>query len=288
MDYLAQFTLNSIINGALYILITLGFNLIYGVTKFVNINHGAIAVVGGYTTYYLFRVLGWQVSVSIVLGVLVAGLLGLLLDRIVFRYLRENKSSNVTQFIASLGLFTITQSVLAIVFGSQLCSLMGDGPARPYNIFGGFLTSVHLATIISALLAVFFMFLLLRYTRFGKIVRALSDDEEVAKIMGINTGQVIGWVVFIGSALAGLAGVLVGFDLGIYPAMGLIILMSGIIASIIGGIGNFYGGVLGSIILVVIENLGMVVFPSEWRMAVAFAVLVPFLIWRPQGILGKK
>ncbi|MCX6715691.1 MAG: branched-chain amino acid ABC transporter permease, partial [Candidatus Taylorbacteria bacterium] len=124
-------------------------------------------------------------------------------------------------------------------------------------------------------------------TMFGKAVKAVGDDEEVAKIVGINTPRIIGWVFGIGSAIAGLAGILVGFDTGIEPTMGLSLLLKGVIASIIGGIGNVYGGVLGAFLLGFIENFGIWKISGEWKDAIAFAVLILFLLFRPQGILRR-
>jgi branched-chain amino acid transport system permease protein len=109
----------------------------------------------------------------------------------------------------------------------------------------------------------------------------------VAKIVGINTKKVIGWVFVIGSAIAGLAGILIGFDTGIEPTMGMSLLLKGVIASIIGGIGNVYGGVLGAFFLGFIENFGIWKISGEWKDAIAFGVLIIFLLFRPQGILRK-
>ena len=120
---------------------------------------------------------------------------------------------------------------------------------------------------------------------FGKSVRAVSDDEEVAKIVGINTERVIGWIFFIGSAVAGLAGILVGFDTGIQPTMGLNLLLKGIIAAIVGGVGNIWGALLGAILLGFVENFGIWKISGEWKDAIAFVLLILFLIFRPKGII---
>ncbi|MDO8655872.1 MAG: TIGR01841 family phasin, partial [Nanoarchaeota archaeon] len=116
---------------------------------------------------------------------------------------------------------------------------------------------------------------------------ATQTQEEVSKIVGINTSKIIGRVFFIGSAIAGLAGILIGFDTGIEPTMGLSLLLKGVIASIIGGIGNVYGGVLGAFLLGFIENFGIWKISGEWKDAIAFGVLIIFLLFRPQGILRK-
>ncbi len=133
----------------------------------------------------------------------------------------------------------------------------------------------------------FGLVLLFKFTIFGKAIKAISDDEEVARIIGINTNKIIGYVFFIGSAIAGLSGILMGFDTGIEPTMGMSLLLKGVIASIIGGVGNIYGGVLGAFLLGFVENFGIWKISGEWKDAIAFAILILFLLFRPQGILKK-
>ena len=158
---------------------------------------------------------------------------------------------------------------------------------RIFNIFGGSITQTQSVILISAIAVFAILVLLLKYTVFGKAVRAISDDEEVAKIVGINTDKIIGRVFFIGSAIAGLAGILVGFDTGIEPTMGLPLLLKGVITAIVGGIGNIYGGVLGAFLLGFLENFGIWKISGEWKDAIAFALLILFLLFKPQGIIKR-
>ena len=130
--------------------------------------------------------------------------------------------------------------------------------------------------------------LLLKFTFFGKSVKAISDDEEVSRMVGINTKFVIGIVFFIGSAIAGLAGIMSGYDTGLEPTMGMSLLLKGVIASIIGGIGNVYGGVLGAFLLGFVENFGIWKISGEWKDAIAFGLLIIFLLFRARGIFGRK
>ena len=156
-----------------------------------------------------------------------------------------------------------------------------------YEIGGGVITQVQVIILGLSILIMFSLAILLKFTRFGKAVRAISDDEEVSKIVGIDTNKIIGRIFFIGSAIAGLSGILVGFDTGIEPGMGLSLLLKGVIASIIGGIGNVYGGLLGAFLLGFIENFGIWKISGEWKDAIAFGVLLVFLLFRPQGIIKK-
>jgi len=240
MDIIPQLVLNSIIAGSIYALIALGFNLIYGATKFFNLSHGVMAAIGGYSVFYFAKTLGWNLPLSIVIGVLLAGLIGYALDKLVYLPLRKRKASNMVLLVASLGLFTAIQAIIAILFTSQFQTLSQNvSGQRIYEIFGGVITQTQLIILISAIAITIGLILLLKYTMFGKAIKAVSDDEEVAKIVGINTNRIIGYVFFIGSAIAGLGGVLVGFDTGIEPTMGFALLLKGVIAAIIGGLCSY-------------------------------------------------
>ena len=288
MDIIPQLVLNSIIAGSIYALIALGFNLIYGATKFFNLSHGVMAAIGGYTVFYFAKTLGWNLPLSIVVGVLLAGLIGYALDKLVYFPLRKRKASNMVLLVASLGLFTAIQAIIAILFTSQFQTLSQNiSGQRIYEILGGVITQTQLTILISALVITVGLVLLLKYTMFGKAIKAVSDDEEVAKIVGINTNKIISYVFFIGSAIAGLGGILVGFDTGIEPTMGFALLLKGVIAAIIGGVGSIYGALIGAFLLGFVENFGIWQISGEWKDAIAFILLILFLIFRPRGIINK-
>ena len=288
MQIISQLIINSIIAGAIYSLVALGFNFIYGATKFFNLAHGVMAAIGGYAVFYFGITLGLDIYLSVAIGVLLAGLIGYGSDKLVYLPLRKRKASNMVLLVASLGVFTALQAIIAILFTSQFQVLYRNiASQRIFNIFGGSITQTQSVILISALVVFVGLALLLKYTVFGKAVRAISDDEEVAKIVGINTDKIIGRVFFIGSATAGLAGILVGFDTGIEPTMGLPLLLKGVITAIVGGIGNIYGGVLGAFLLGFLENFGIWKISGEWKDAIAFALLILFLLFKPQGIIKR-
>lgn len=288
MEILPQLIVNSIIAGAIYTMVALGFNLIYGTVKFFDLGYGALTAVGGYAVFYFYKQLGLNIFLAILIGVVIAGLVGYIIHKFVYDPLRSRKSTSMVLLVASLGAFTALQAIIAILFTSQFQTLsQSAGTDRVFDIGGGVITGVQLIILVTGLLIMVIMAAVMKYTMFGKAVKAVGDDEEVSKIVGINTSKVIGLVFFIGSAIAGLAGILVGFDTGIEPTMGLSLLLKGVIASIIGGIGNIYGGVLGAFLLGFIENFGIWKISGEWKDAIAFGVLIIFLLWRPQGILKK-
>ncbi|QQG45096.1 MAG: branched-chain amino acid ABC transporter permease [Candidatus Sungiibacteriota bacterium] len=288
MNILPQLILNSVIAGAIYTLVALGFNLSFGAARFFNLAHGTVAVAGGYVVLFLMKWLQVDPVLSVISGVVSAGFIGYGLFQLVYAPLREHKASNLVLLVASLGAFIALQAILAMLFSSQFQTLyQGSLVPTTYAILGGVITQVQLLTLGSAFLITLGLALVLNMTVFGKAVRAVSDDEEVAKIVGINTRKIIGRVFFMASAIAGLGGILIGFDTGLEPTTGLPLLLKGVIASIIGGIGNVYGGVLGAFLLGFVENFGIWKISGEWKDAIAFTLLIIFLIFRPNGIIRR-
>ncbi len=289
MDIVIQLLLNSIIAASIYALVALGFNLIYGTARFFNLAHGSMVVIGAYSVFFFSKELGMPYPLGIILGIAVAGIAGVILDKGIYAHLRAKKASKLILLVASLGALTAIQALIAMVFTSQFQMLTPvDWNYRIFSIAGGFITEVQLAALISVFAVYAALWLLLYRTAFGKAVRAISDDREVAQIIGINTENIIAWVFFIGSSVAGLAGILAGLDLGIQPQLGMVWLLGGAIACIIGGIGNITGGIIGALILGLAENFGIWKLSGEWKSAISFALLIIFLLWRPQGIMNVK
>jgi branched-subunit amino acid ABC-type transport system permease component len=287
MEIIPQLILNSIIAGAIYTMIALGFNLIYGTVKFFDLGYGSLIPVGGYSVFFFYKKLGLDLSLSVILGILLSGLVGFLISKIVNKPLVKRKASSMVFLVASLGVLTVIQAIIAMLFTSQFQTLSLGGESRVFQISSAIMTEVQLAILVVGLLISLGLYVVLKTTMFGKAISAISDDEEVSKIVGINTEKIIGAVFFIGSCIAGLSGIFIGFDTGIEPTMGMSLLLKGVIASIIGGIGNIYGGVLGAFFLGFIENFGIWKISGEWKDAIAFGVLIIFLLFRPSGILKK-
>lgn len=282
-----QIIINSLIAGSLYSLIALGFNLIYGTTRFFNLAHGTLATVGGYTFFYLADNLGLGIISSLIIGTVLAGFIGYLSDKLIFQKLRKKKASSMVLLVASLGIMTLIQAFLAMLFSSRF-QLLGSGyDFKLYRFMGGTITTPQLVIFCSVIIITVGLATTLKFSRFGKELRAVSDNDEIAKIVGINIDSIISRVFFIGSAIAGVSGILVGLDTGIEPTMGFSLLLKGVISSIIGSVGNIYGGILGAFLLAFIENFAVWQISGEWKDAIAFSVLIVFLFIRPNGLLSK-
>ena len=198
MTIIPQLVLNSLIAASIYSLMALGFNLIYDTTKFFNLAHGTMAVVGGYATFFISKLLAWPLWLGVILGVVVAGLAGFSLDKLIYLPLRQRKASNMVLLVASLGAFTALQALVAILFTSQfqtLSDLLRQN--KIYELFGGVITQIQLIIILATIVGLVGLVWLLNKTLFGKAVKAIGDDEEVAKIIGINTNKIIGYTFLL-------------------------------------------------------------------------------------------
>lgn len=283
-----QVTFNFLIAGSHYVILAIGFSLIYSTAKFIHMTHGSFALIGGYLAFVFAVLLQLPLVLSLVFAVICCGLLGVCVELFVYQPLRSCRVSSLTLFIASLGLFTVFQAVIAMFFGSEFKVFPYVSFAlRSFELLGAHITLMQIVIIISALIIWMLFYLIFYKTTFGKIVRAIRDDEEVAEIIGVPTKRTMRYVFFLGYALAGLSGVYVGFDMGIYPMMGLYSVLEAASGSIIGGIGSLHGSALGAYIVGFAEQVGTWMVGGEWKTAITMALLMIFLLVRPRGIFGN-
>ncbi|HYC34409.1 MAG TPA: branched-chain amino acid ABC transporter permease [Candidatus Paceibacterota bacterium] len=284
-DIIPQIIINSLIAGSVYSIIVLGYNLIFTTARFFDVGVGGMTVVGGYSVFFLLNHSELGLIPSILIALIFTGLVGYKINKLIYKRLRKQKATSLVMLIASLGVLTVIQAIIAMIFTSQFQSL--GYVSTSYEIKGAAITDLQIWTIVLGILLPLVTILFLKFTPFGKAVKAVSDDEEVAKIVGINTEKIIGAIFFLGSAIAALCGIMVGLDTGMEPTIGFGLLLYAIIASIIGGIGNIVGGILGAYFLGFIENFGILYIGSEWKVAIAYTLLILFLLFRPQGILKR-
>ena len=226
--------------------------------------------------------LSWGVSC------LLAGSVSLALYRGLYIYMRRRARSPLIMLVASLGILLALTAFTTIIFQSAPRPLPEAFGSTPWQISGAFIKPFNVFTIGVAIVGFFALILFLKRTSFGKAVRAIGDDEEVSKVVGINTTVVIAIVFFIGAVYASLAGILTGHDTAIQPRMGLLLLLKGWIASVIGGIGNLYGAIVGGFVLGMIEQFGIWDLAGEWKDAISFILLILFLAFWPKGLIPRK
>lgn len=286
MEILPQITINSLLTGALYSALAIGFSLNYRVSKFFNLSYGAMILIGAYLGYYLMTQITINVWLALFISAVTAGLAGVASNRFVFIPLKKNNVSGLSMIIASIGLITIVQAIVSIIFKSYTVSF-GGGAGHKFYIGNAILLNLHLAIIIASLILAITIWLMLKKTKFGLSVLAINDNEDLAKISGISYERISDTAFFISSLIAGAVGFAIALDLGIEPRMGFFLMMKGIIASMLGGLGSIWGAVVGGYVLSFLENIGVWQLSGQWRDLIAFSVLIIFLLIKPFGATKK-
>lgn len=283
-----QLLINSLIAGATYALVASGFSLIYSTNKFIHFAHGAVIAFSTYILYFLFSVLGINFGFSVALAITFASLLGYGLNLLVYKQLRKKKTSSVILLIASVSLLILLESLILILFGADVKTIGFIKVSKGIEFLGALITPLQLFIIVSSLILLAGLFLFMKKTKLGKAMRAVADNKDVAEIVGISSEKIYSWSFIIGSAIAGIAAILIGLEQNLEPTMGTNLMIQGFSAAIIGGIGSVHGAVLGAFLLGIVENFGIWYLPSGYKDAIAFILLFIFLLFRPQGILGVK
>jgi len=283
-----QLLINGLIAGAIYALVASGFSLIYATSKFIHFAHGATIAFSAYILYFLFSVLGLNFGFSVVLAIAFASLLGYGMDFFVYKQLRKKKTSSVILLIASFALLILIESLILLLFGADVKTIGFIKIAKGLEFLGAIITPLQIFIIISSIVLLGSLFFFMKKTRIGKAMRAVSDNKDVAEIVGISSEKIYSWSFIIGSAIAGVAAILISLEQNLEPMMGTGLMIKGFAAAVIGGIGSVPGAILGAFLLGIIENFGIWFLPSGYKDAIAFVLLFLFLLFRPNGILGIK
>lgn len=283
---LVQLILNAIVSGLTFAAVGLSFSLIYTPAKFLHFAHGAVCTAAAYATFTALVSVRAPVPLAITTGVVVAALLGCGCEICLYRPLRRRKASNLAALLASLGLYIVMQNVISTLYGDDAKALRVGQATAGIPVFGARLAQTQILLASGCISAMLVVWLILRYTRFGKALRAVASDSELAVIRGIDASRTILWAFALGSGVVGLIGALIGFDVDIVPTMGLSVMMMGLVAMILGGTRSLPGILLAGIVLGLVQNLAVWKIGSQWQDAVAFAMLIAFIVLRPQGVLG--
>lgn len=292
---MSQLIWNGLFVGSFYALVALGYSMVYGIIKLLNFAHGDIYMLGAFAGFALLTGAGglattggfWSLLVVLVIAMLVTGTAGLLLERVAYRPLRGAPKLSV--------LITAVGASFALEYGTRLVA--GPNPkvypvrlaGTTVHVLGARLTLEQLGLAGIAVLLMAGLQYLIMSTSTGRAMRAIAMDPKAALYMGINVNNVISRTFFLGSALAGAAGVMAGAYYGkIDFLMGFIIGLKAFTAAVIGGIGNIKGAMLGGLTLGMLESFGTAWLGGEWRDVFAFAFLILFLTVRPTGILGER
>jgi len=284
---LIQFLINGIILGAIYSSLALGFSLVYNTTKIFHIAYAVLYMIAGYFLYTFFNQLGLSFIIATFLSILSTVFISIIIELVVYRTLiKKNASLNVL-LISSLGVMIIIINSIALFYGNETKIIHND-IAKSIRFNDIIITYPQLHQVFFSSFFLILFFILNKYARLGIKIRALSNDAELAKVQGLDIPKMRIKLFALSGFFAALSGVLVAQDIGIDPYIGLPMLLNAVVAVIIGGLGRFSATVLGGFILGILQALVIWEFSANWQEAITFGVLILFLIFRPQGILGNK
>jgi len=293
LETFLQQLINGLSLGAIYALIALGYTMVYGVLRLINFAHGDVYMLGAFAGYYLANALALDTNPSLFGAIVVTlgamglcALVGIVIERFAYRPVRHH--SRLTSLITAIGVSLLLEYGGQVVFGATPRFFPQMIRAEVYSVGGVQITNQSLLIIVVAIVVMVGLEFIVHRTKIGTAMRATSFNLPVASLMGINTDFVIAFTFALGSALAAVGGVMVALAIPrIDPLMGLMTGLKAFVAAVLGGIGNIPGAMLGGVLIGLMETWLSATAYSTYRDAVAFAVLILILLFRPAGLLGS-
>jgi branched-chain amino acid transport system permease protein len=288
--------------GTVYGLLALGYTMVYGVLFMINFAHGEVFMIGAYVGWGVLTLLLdtqpaalhplWVLPLLLLPAMLFCGGLGVALERLAYRPLYARGATRLGPLISAVGASIFLQNVVMLTQGARMKVYMTNylfPPSWRFNLLGVSVSVLLLVMIGVAAVMMWGLDTLVQRTRLGRAIRAVAEDREMAAVMGVNVGGVVSATFFLGSALAGVAGVLIGlYYTQIDFVMGYSAGLKAFTAAVLGGIGNIRGAMLGGLLLGVIESLAVSFLNPAFKDVVVFAVLILTLVFRPEGLLGER
>ncbi len=315
MSTFLQQLINGVTLGAIYSLIALGYTMVYGILRLINFAHGDVYMVGAFMGYYVANGIGARGAQTLGLGaeslvargllgsgtlqpslvtallvmllaMAICAVIGVIIERFAYRPVR--KYSRLTALITAIGVSLLLENGGQVVFGADPKFFPELFKKRNIELFGGAsINTADIAVLLISLLLMIALQIIVYRTKTGRAMRAVSFNLNSAKLMGINTDRIIAFTFALGSALAAAAGVLVAMRIPrIDPLMGILVGLKAFVAAVLGGIGNIPGAMLGGLLIGITETMVVGYLSPTYKDAVAFAILILILLFRPSGLLG--
>ena len=289
MEQFLQQLVNGFSLGSIYALIALGYTMVYGIIKLINFAHCDVYMIGAYVGYFCMTQLRLPFWYALLISMLVCMLLGMAIERAAYKPLRG--APRIAALITAIGVSLLLEYGMMFFVGAGVRSYppMTGFMTEAYDLKGIVVSAQQFIIIGVTVVLMLVLQIIVKYTKIGKSMRAVSTDRDAAELMGVNVNATISFTFAIGSALAGAAGVLVGvYYNSINPLMGVLPGLKAFIAAVFGGIGIIPGAMFGGYFIGMVEVLVAGYINSTYRDAVVFAILILVLIFKPAGLLGKK
>lgn len=288
MNQFLQQLINGLSLGSIYALIALGYTMVYGIIKLINFAHGEIYMLGAYTGFLLITTFKLSFIPALLLAMVICAVVGMLIEKVAYRPLR--KSSRIAALITAIGVSFLLQYTMIYFMGSDVRSFPGNTlPSEMLKLGEIYINQQQIIIFAITIILMVALQLIVKKTKLGKAMRAVSVDSDTAKLMGINPDTTISFTFALGSALAAAAGVMVGaYYTTINPFMGSSVGLKAFIAAVFGGIGSIPGAMVGGFVIGLIETFTSAFGASMWKDAIVYGILIIILLVRPAGLLGKN
>jgi branched-chain amino acid transport system permease protein len=280
---------NGLMLGGFIALLAVGFSLLFSILRIINFSHGSVFMVGAYVTTILVDDLKVPFLLAMLGGMVAAGLLDVVVERVAVAPLRTRGLPRWYGMITTFAMALIIENLAYRVFGTTYRVFPSPIEVQSYTVLGATVTNLQVLTLASAIVLMILLVVFVRFTWIGRAFRAVAQDADTASLMGVNANLVVPLAFFVSGCLAGAAGTLVGMYRNLVAVnMGLGVGLKGFVSSVLGGVGSIPGAALGGFILGVAEALTAAYVSANVKGIVAFIVLIIVLTWRPTGILGRE
>ena len=273
--------------GSTYALVAIGYALVFGVLRILHLAHGEVFMVGAFVGVQIVLWLNVGPFVALIGGLIGSAVLGIILELVAFRPIRNRSGSFLAPIVSSIGAGLVLQEVMTKMFGAEQTAFPGSIPAKVYDLGLISVSGAQLFILAVAFGAMILLHLFVTRTRYGMAMRATAENLQVASILGINVDHVIMLTFAVASGLAGIAGVLIGLNYNaISPYMGVDMTTKGLAIMLIGGLGSVYGAMAGGLLLGIVEVISVAYLASSYRDAFAFCLMILVLLLRPRGLFS--
>lgn len=305
MDIFLQQVLNGLVLGSVYALVALGYTMVYGILGLINFAHGEVVMFGAMIALTVMTLLvgpaaasvppALIVALAIAAAIIVCMALAYTIERVAYRPLRN--APRLAPLITAIGVSILLQNIAMVIWGRQYKTFPQFLSTKAHTIAGASITDLQIVIIVVSAALMVALLMLVNFTRLGRAMRATSENQTIAGLMGVNVNKIISATFLIGAALGAVAGVLVAANYSIaHYSMGFVLGLKAFTAAVLGGIGNLGGAVLGGLLLGLIESIGAGYIGdltggfigSNYQDVFAFLVLVLVLVFRPTGIMGER
>lgn len=287
MTAFLQQLVNGLSLGSIYALIALGYTMVYGIIKLINFAHGDIYMLGAYCAFLITTYCGLGFIPALLISMVFCGVVGVLIERIAYKPLRH--ATRITALITAIGVSYVLEYATQYIMGSEVRTYPKLLTSASFHLGPVTITMQQVYIFVITVILMIVLQFIVQKTKMGRAMRAVSVDEDAARLMGIDVDKTISFTFLLGSALAGVAGVLVGiYYNSINPLMGMMPGLKAFIAAVFGGIGSIPGAMIGGLFIGIAETMVTAYGSSLYKDAIVYIILILILILKPAGLLGKN